>query len=73
MKLSAKVRLHVRVILGILLGTSCWPIGYYFFDANANYPLWLKIAAPVGCAAALYVWFLQGLSKDGTSSRPRLW
>lgn len=71
-RLSPAARLHLRVILGILLGTSCWPIAYYFGDA-ADYPLWLKIALPVGCAVALYVWFLQGLSEDGTTSRPRLW
>lgn len=71
-RLSPRVRLHLRVILAILLGTSCWPIGYYF-GAAENYPLWLKIALPVGCAVALYVWFLQGLSDDGTESRTRLW
>jgi hypothetical protein len=65
-------RLHWEGLLGIAIGSLCWPLDYYIRGA-ASKPMWLVIAMPIFCAIALYVWLCQSISPDKTRFTPKWW
>jgi hypothetical protein len=67
--LKPSTRLHLKGLLGTAIGTIWSPILYYF-GLMAEAPWWLRIAMPLFCPIALYVWLRQGLSQDNTRCTP---
>lgn len=76
MKLSKNMRQEIRLHLVFVCGA--WviaPLMYFTYQIGyfPGMPAWMAVCFGLLMSVLLYIWFRQGLSRDKTQIKPRIW